>query len=112
MSAINSCCCFLKKITVFSESKITVLVFDPQQNKPILLFEHCRLSMFQLAQIVGETFFEYQDVLRDSFLTAKMFVAVGGYDFFADSRNFGTFSTLVRSYLIYKSDILQYNTVG
>ena len=68
--------------------------------------------MFQLGQIVGETFFEYQDVLRDSFLTAKMFVAVGGYDFFAETRNFGTFSTLVRSYLIYKSDILQYNTVG
>ena len=68
--------------------------------------------MFQLAQIVGETFFEYQDVLRDSFLTAKMFVAVGGYDFFMDPRNFGTFSTLVRAYLIYKSDILQCNTVG
>ena len=58
--------------------------------------------MFQLAQIVGETFFEYQDVLRDSFLTAKMFVSVGGYEFFADPKNFGTFSTLVRSYLIYK----------
>ena len=71
--------------------------------------------MFQLAQIVGETFFEYQDVLRDSFLTAKMFVAVGGYTFFADPGNLGnlgTFSTLVRSYLIYKSDILQDNTVG
>jgi hypothetical protein len=65
--------------------------------------------MFQLAQIVGETFFEYQDVLRDSFLTAKMFVAVGGYDFFADPRNFGTFSTLVRAYLICTSDILHYD---
>ena len=65
--------------------------------------------MFQLAQIVGETFFEYQDVLRDSFLTAKMFVAVGGYDFFTDPRNFGTFSTLVRAYLIYTSYILHYD---
>ena len=68
--------------------------------------------MFQLAQIVGETFFEYQDVLRDSFLTAKMFVSVGGYDFFADPRNFGTFSTLVRAYHIYISDILHYDTMG
>ena len=71
----------------------------------VFLFVHLidfRLDKWDLSKCVGATLFEYQDILRDVFLLAKMTLAIGGLKYILDpNSNYLTFGTLVRISLIF-----------
>ena len=66
----------------------------------VFLFVHLidfRLDKWDLSKCVGATLFEYQDILRDIFLLAKMILAIGGLKYILDpNSDYLTFGTLVR----------------
>ena len=82
-------------LSVAPGPKLWLLSLSRLFNNKISCFS---LTIWQMAQCVGGAFFNFNDLMKDTFVLSKMIVSVGGVALFLNPSSFGTIvSSLIYS---------------